>query len=156
MTKQDAADNDNNEQLESFIAFRDANWSGDLTELQLIISTHLYIENGLDEMLDKIFKYDNEITKLPFKHKLIVASGVGLDHEEIEMFKKINSLRNKFAHKLNYKINWNDISTLSKHSTYTKRDWDKDKTRVLSYILSAVLGLTTVAFEYGAKIKIEK
>lgn len=74
-------------------------------ELQIILRGHLYIEREITEMLRMSLVEPDEILNSRFmfmnKVNLSIALGI-LRKDEKSIFKKINSLRNNYAHKLNY------------------------------------------------------
>ena len=140
--------------LENFQAFRDLHWDSGPTMLQLVITAHLYIENGLDRMLCNILPNDSELIRLSFKNKITVASSIGLHADSITVLEKLNSLRNKFAHNLDYKINWSDLNALAVKSRYKKKDWNKDQHRVLRGVLSTIIGYSDATFNHYSTKKL--
>lgn len=86
-----------------------------LKELQLVITGHLYIENGLDKLLKSYIKYPDYIynKNFMFNSKLKWALALGLIPKDCEhAYSRINTIRNKFGHNLNYKLTEDDFSSL--------------------------------------------
>lgn len=77
--------------------------------LQIILRAHLYIEYELTEILNQILKHPDELgTNLSFNQKLKLL--LALDAIPLELkepLKYMNTLRNNFAHKLDYQFNEN-------------------------------------------------
>ncbi len=81
--------------------------------LSLIIRSHLYIERILDYIIEKKFKYHNSILKEDFtfyKKLLILKSKNYLQNQMFLTIKYINTIRNKYAHNLDYNIANFDLS----------------------------------------------
>lgn len=75
-------------------------------ELQVILRGQLYIEREITGMLKVSLKEPNVILndRFMFMSKLNLAVALGIIRsEDKKVFEKINSLRNKFAHSLNFK-----------------------------------------------------
>ena len=72
---------------------------------------HLYVEKELDEILEFMFKVPNIVKG--FKNKLDLLYNLGvMDKHLYDAVKKLNSVRNGFAHDLDYGKNENVYSNL--------------------------------------------
>ena len=77
-------------------------------ELQVILRGHLYIEREITEMLRVSLKEPDEVlnNRFMFANKLNLAVALGvIEKENKPVFEKLNKLRNKLAHTINFKIN---------------------------------------------------
>lgn len=137
--------------LDEFTAFRDLHWNRGPTQLQIVISAHLYVENGLDDALLAILPYDKDIAKLSFSNKVVLASSIGFGEKDIKVLKQLNTLRNKYAHNLEYEIKWSDVTAFPVETDYKKKDWDENATYVVRGVLSAAIGYTDACFEIHKK-----
>lgn len=74
--------------------------------LQIILRAHLYIEYELTEILNKTLKYPNELgTNINFSMKLKLLLALDAIPPELkDPIKHLNTLRNKYAHELNYQF----------------------------------------------------
>lgn len=83
--------------------------------LQIVVRGHLFLENELINLLELTFPQadclDPSDLRFPVKVKLIGALGL-LSKESLSVYLKFNSLRNKFAHKLDMKITVNEVENL--------------------------------------------
>jgi hypothetical protein len=141
-------------QLEAFKSFKETHWNSGPTLLQLVISAHLYVENNLDQSLCKILPNDRKLVDLSFWNKVVVARSIGFDKNSIALLEKLNNLRNKFAHNLNYKISWNDLKDIEINSDYVEKDWEEDPVGTARGILSGMIGGLDGAFEVYARKRI--
>ncbi|MGQ7279385.1 hypothetical protein ACT91Q_15560 [Brevibacillus thermoruber] len=84
------------------------------SHLQIILRGHLYIEYELLTLLKKHLKHPQLIIgKLKFSDivNLVFALGL-LPIEYIKVFRRVNKLRNSFAHQLDFTLNEEDITRL--------------------------------------------
>lgn len=149
-----------NEHLKSsgsaeFLAFSQKHWEGGLMPLQIIISSHLFIENTLDRAILEVMPNDENVLKLSFSNKLTVASSSGLDPELVKILLIVNKLRNKYAHNLDYEIKWLDVRELAIKDRHTKDAWDKDMIAVLRRILSYTMGRAYAGLRKYAQKKLK-
>ena len=128
--------------LDSYKAFVEKHWSGNPTELQYVITSHLFAESIIDEKLLKLFPHDSNIIKLGFANKLILLRSAGYGQRSLELLTDLNKLRNKFAHNLDYEVKWSDIEKLGNKERYSKKDWEEKRLVVLRRMLSYAMGYT--------------
>lgn len=84
--------------------------------LSKLLIGHLSIENKLDLMLNKYFPNESYYNKanLRFQQKLDLVLAIGLIPEKLGVFiKTINSLRNKYAHKLDFDLTFDEAFQLA-------------------------------------------
>ena len=101
--------------------------------LQIVVRGHLFLENELIHLLESIFPQkdclDPSDLRFPMKVKLVGAIGL-LPKESLSIYLKFNSLRNKFAHRLDMEITLGEIekliNSLSKHQSYVFEKRNKD------------------------------
>jgi len=83
--------------------------------LQVVVRGHLFLENELINLLESTFPQSNCLDpadlRFPVKVKLVGALGL-LPKESLSVYLKFNSLRNKFAHRLDMKITLEEIEKL--------------------------------------------
>ena len=81
----------------------------------LVLQTHLILENLLEYFISKVVGFDHLLdnTKLTFSKKLQLAENIGLRHELCIFIRHFNSLRNKYAHQLDYEVSDADILLLT-------------------------------------------
>lgn len=109
--------------------------------LQIVVRGHLFLENELINLLESTFPQsdclDPSDLRFPVKIKLIGALGL-LSKESLPVYLKFNSLRNKFAHKLDMKITVKEIesliNSLSEHQSYVFQVRNKDSKLEENYI----------------------
>lgn len=101
--------------------------------LQIVVRGHLFLENELIHLLEATFPQkdclDPSDLRFPMKVKLVGALGL-LPKESISSYLKFNSLRNKFAHRLDMEITSEEIkkiiNSLSKQQFYVFEKRNKD------------------------------
>lgn len=109
--------------------------------LQIVVRGHLFLENELIHLLESTFPQMNCLDpsdlRFPMKVKLVGALGL-LHKESIYIYLMFNSLRNKFAHRLDMKITSEEIekliNSLSKQQLYIFEKRDKDNKNEEDYL----------------------
>lgn len=109
--------------------------------LQIVVRGHLFLENELIHLLESIFPQkdclDPSDLRFPMKVKLVGALGL-LPKESLSIYLKFNSLRNKFAHRLDMEITSEEIekliNSLSKQQLYIFEKRNKDNKNEEDYI----------------------
>ncbi len=84
----------------------------DYETLGYFLSCHLIIEHYMDEFIKAMTsKLDWESAKLSFGQKIALISGFNIiePHNFIPAIKHLNSLRNKFSHKIDFKLSTEDL-----------------------------------------------
>lgn len=100
--------------------------------LQIVVRGHLFLENELIHLLESTFPQkdclDSSELRFPVKIRLVGALGL-LPQESIAVYLAFNSLRNKFAHRLNMEVTLDEINklinSLSKQQSYVF--WQRNK-----------------------------
>lgn len=91
--------------------------ANDKNTLYAILRGHLYIERELVKLLNLKLENPQHILNHNFgfvnKIRLAVALGL-LDIESMEAYIAFNTVRNKYAHQLDYKLNEKDLKTIIK------------------------------------------
>jgi len=93
-------------------------------DLGAVIRTHLIVENLINEALEILAPCPESIKdlRLDYNGKLNLLCVLGMDAEVKQIFSALGGMRNKFAHKLSYKLDKEAVNTL-----YQKlRGKDKD------------------------------
>ena len=109
--------------------------------LQIVVRGHLFLENELIHLLESTFPQMNCLDpsdlRFPMKVKLVGALGL-LHKESISIYLMFNSLRNKFAHRLDMKITSEEIekliNSLSKQQLYIFEKRNKDNKNEEDYL----------------------
>ena len=86
-------------------------------ELSIVLKSHLYLEFTIDKIISLAFPEPKEILKMKFSDKVKILGGLNfilIDKVTVEKIKVINTIRNKFSHKLDYRLTNEDILKLSK------------------------------------------
>jgi hypothetical protein len=75
-------------------------------ELGVVLRSHLYIEHKLDELLSIMVPFPSfyEEMNLNYANKVKLACAMGLDPDFKPMLLALGTIRNKFSHNLNKKI----------------------------------------------------
>jgi hypothetical protein len=96
-------------------------------ELFSIITSHLFIENALESLIKKNAKSPNKIlnnSNLKFRNKLDIVEGFGIFSAEFyySSAKRLNDIRNKYAHKSDYRIKIDDLNAFRFNLTKNQDD----------------------------------
>jgi len=92
---------------------------------QRIVQGHLYFEHVVGQLLLEALKKPEAISlsRMGYSQRLDLASALGiLDDELIYALRKINSLRNKLAHNLNFEITVQDVLDLANCTSTVMRN----------------------------------
>lgn len=90
--------------------------------LVIILKAHLYMERELIKTLTETIIDENILKSTTFRQKLDLANSMGLLDEYYGVLGKVNSIRNNFAHNIDYEFNEKTYEDLL--STLTKIDKD--------------------------------
>ena len=90
--------------------------------LVIFLKAHLYIERELIKILTETIIDENILKSTTFRQKLDLANSMGLLDGYYGVLGKINSIRNNFAHNIDYKFDEKVYDDLL--STLTKIDKD--------------------------------
>ncbi|WP_255262190.1 hypothetical protein [Bacillus cereus] len=107
-------------------------------ELQIILRGHIYIEHEIEKMLINHLVEPSVImggrNRLNFNTKLNLAVALGLlPKDKKSPYDKLGGLRNKYAHKLNYKMTELDLNKLVDsmdkeiRSNVFEREWNVER-----------------------------
>ena len=83
-------------------------------ELTMVLKSHLFVENCLDKFFLLAIPKPKHILRKSFYDKVMIFDALNYspDKELITKLLAINTLRNKYAHNLNYKLKLKDIKSL--------------------------------------------
>lgn len=90
--------------------------------LIIILKAHLYIERELINMLTETIIDYKIISTSTFRQKLDLANSMGLVDEYYGVLGKVNSIRNNYAHSIDYEVGEKEFEDII--STLTKKDKD--------------------------------
>ena len=116
-------------------------------ELQVILRGHLYIEHELEKSLRlKLVEPDYILgSRFMFASKVNLAAALGLLPKDIKkIYEKLNSIRNNYAHRLDFKItdkHLNDIVSCMSESVKRRYSGSSEKTLLenMKCVMSALL-----------------
>ncbi|WGU96424.1 hypothetical protein QJQ58_09380 [Paenibacillus dendritiformis] len=93
------------------------------SHIQIVLRAHLYIENELNKLLNNALKHPEIIVNyMRFVDKLRLVFAIGiLPIDEMDVIKKINRLRNSFAHDLSFEINDSIIEEITNSFSENQR-----------------------------------
>ncbi|MEU2358019.1 hypothetical protein ABZ599_34435 [Streptomyces misionensis] len=127
--------------------------------LELVIRAHLWIESRMIELLGDLVPFPDRIDfdrfTFPQKVALVAAHGA-IDQEDVPAYLKLNSMRNKVAHRLNAALSAEDevalincLSPLLRHTSMV----DEPKVAAASwpYALRSVLAAMVIHLEVRHK-----
>ena len=80
-----------------------------------VLDYHLILEGLLAAMIEKVIAHPEvlDLERMFFSQKLMLCRALELISDaEFHLLKKMNALRNRFAHRLGYQVNFSDIHTL--------------------------------------------
>lgn len=141
-------------------------------ELQIILRGHIYIEHEIEKMVRNHLVEPSAIlggrNRVPYNNKLKLAVALGvLPKDKKSPYDKLGGLRNKYAHKLNYKMTESDFRELVdsmdkdiKGDVYEK-EWNEeremsDEKRNLLKIKRAILSLWVYASRLVYKTSVDE
>lgn len=79
-------------------------------ELGVVVRAHIHLEASLNEFVETLIPYPERLPRLLFEARLRLACALGLRDDYFEALKFFGDLRNRFAHKLDAKL---DDATLN-------------------------------------------
>ncbi len=91
----------------------------DTKELGSILKAHLFIERVIDSLIKEKLKNPDSLFKnqISFNVKLDFAHSLGVIPDRLlSPIKGLNSIRNKYAHNLEYQVNFDELNAI-------KLDW---------------------------------
>jgi len=116
-------------------------------EITIILKSHLYIENLIDEILSCALPNPKKILNYKFSSKvdLLEALGVFPSALAIEKIREINRIRNVFSHKLNKKLSKAELGVLVKSIKIKKDSSDTVKLKTgLMFAIGYLHALRTI------------
>ena len=89
-------------------------------DISIVLISHLNVEYWIEEFIHYSLRKPEKIldsVKLTFLEKLALAESLGFDIDDetglAQAIKRLNALRNRIAHKLEYRLTKNDLRLLS-------------------------------------------
>ena len=85
-------------------------------ELGAVVRAHLFIEHYVDQVIELMVPYPDGLKplKLDFDGKLSLITALGVKPEVRKPLSVLGGMRNKFAHRPNYKLTKSEVSNLYK------------------------------------------
>jgi len=121
-------------------------------KLTLVLQTHLVMEKLVNEILEAMLVDSNEIEKMYFSKKVQIMGAMGITQNNID--KKLiefNSLRNKFAHNLDYVIQRNDLNIFFETTSLARStNIETNLLQIIPWIIYFLMGVREyyLAFPY--------
>jgi len=83
-------------------------------DLGSIIRVHLHIEYHINDILDLLVPYPEDLKpiQLDYDGKVNLICALGVQPERIKILKALGTMRNKFAHNLNFKLDNSNVKSL--------------------------------------------
>jgi hypothetical protein len=93
-------------------------------ELGAVVRAHILIEQYVDHFLSLVVYNHDYLDKMSidFSNKVKLAVSLGLDEEIYKPINSITSIRNKFAHRANFKLDSSDVKNF--YDSFVAKDRD--------------------------------
>ncbi len=97
-------------------------------ELGAVVRAHILIEQYIDHFLSLAVIKNDYLNKMSidFSNKVKLAVALGLDEEIYKPINSITSIRNKFAHRADFKLDSSDVKSFYDSFTAEDRDGIQD------------------------------
>jgi hypothetical protein len=97
-------------------------------ELGAVVRAHILIEQYVDHFLSLVVSNHDYLDKMSidFSNKVKLAVAMGLDEEIYKPINSITSIRNKFAHRANFKLDSSDVKSFYDSFVAEDRDGIQD------------------------------
>lgn len=106
----------------------------------LILKSHLYIENILDQILKEVLPNPKKLLDKKFSEKIDIFEALNISPNITEKLRTLNKIRNKFSHNLDYNLTKKNLEPLIKGLKLNK----KSKISILlNYSLGWLTGYLT-------------
>lgn len=116
-------------------------------EITIILKSHLYIENLIDEILSYVLPNPQKILNYKFSSKVDMFEVLNITPSKliIEKIREVNKIRNAFSHNLNEKLLKSDLGVLIKGIKIKKDGSSVVKLRaVFMYIIGYLHAFRTI------------
>ena len=102
--------------VESWEAFLERCDPDEFPPLQWVLNAHLITENGIEQILSLLLPKSDELSRFSYSQKVNVLAAFKLiDPSRIAGLRSFNSLRNNFAHKLDFEPTMADVEKVGAH-----------------------------------------
>jgi hypothetical protein len=81
-------------------------------DLGVVVRTHIYIESGVNSILEQLIPFPEELPRLRYEQKLKLCCAMGLDKSLLSPLKELGNLRNSFGHDINTRLSTASVSKL--------------------------------------------
>ncbi|WMJ89437.1 hypothetical protein [Anaerocolumna sp. MB42-C2] len=95
----------------------------------IFIKGHLYLEGIMSELIKKLYPNPNSLNNIDnsfFKKVKLIRAVNGITDEMEKLLLEVNSIRNKMAHNLHYKLSFDDFFELVLLSVNAHIDYSDD------------------------------
>ena len=105
----------------------DAAFKADLfrdDDLGSVIRVHLHMEHHVNEILELLVPLPENLKpiKLDYDGKVNLLCALGADRESTKVLKALGSMRNKFAHNLNFKLDKSNVINLYEALSFNAKE----------------------------------
>lgn len=73
-------------------------------ELGIVVRAHIHIEASLNDFIDAIIPFPDQLPRFQYEARLRLACALGLRQDHFEALKLLGDIRNAFSHKLTAKL----------------------------------------------------
>jgi uncharacterized protein YutE (UPF0331/DUF86 family) len=131
--------------------FYDKHLKSSKDEIVIVLKTHLFVENILDQVITAFLPKPKELLGKTFSDKIDIIKALNLpvvsNTNTVQKLRALNKIRNKFAHNLDYRINQKDIEPLQKGLNLDKTLQTPAILRyTLGHLTGFLIGSTTTCF----------
>jgi len=125
---------------EDFMSFAQKHLAGSDNMMAVVIVGHLYAEHSIDILLSEALKDITALKRFSVSQKIAVIKSMELlTPESLTHLEKLNTIRNNFAHNLDYTVNYPEVQNMHIPNV-TKTRWDKDQMETMQYALAYISG----------------
>lgn len=138
-------------EMHKFDDFRNKYWErkpdgmeGSETEIAYIISSHLYMEQIMNSIISLVFPYSDKLLGFTFSNKVKIIEALDISSSEaIGYILALNSIRNKFAHNLDYKTSFEDLKKLA--PSLKRSQWNEhNRLRLLYWCITDAISHVSI------------
>lgn len=89
-------------------------------ELGVVLRAQIHIEAGVNDLLNSLVPRPDDLPRLQFEGRVRLACSLGLSRKYLEPLKSLGDLRNRFAHRLDARLDDQIVNSL--YSKLSKGD----------------------------------
>jgi hypothetical protein len=81
-------------------------------DLGVVVRTHIYIESGVNSILEQLIPFPGELPRLRYEQKLKLCCAMGMDKTLLSPLIELGNLRNSFGHNINTRLSTTSVAKL--------------------------------------------